>query len=81
MFKKEIELKKNVTINQTYHQFENYQVNHDLITKLNEVSINATLVYHDSIKTLEVKGEIGVNFDAIDARDGKQLKDNSETIA
>jgi uncharacterized metal-binding protein YceD (DUF177 family) len=80
MLKKEIELKKIVHFEEVYSDLKDYKVNHDLVTSLNEVKVKATLVYHDSIKTLDVSGEIVADFDATDARDGKLLKNNIENI-
>lgn len=80
MLKKEIELKKQLRFEETFSDLSNYEVNHFLINKLNQVKVEATLTYHDSIKTLDVNGLISVDFDATDARDGKLLKNNLEDI-
>lgn len=74
MTKKELELKQNIHIDEDFEVPENFNYNHDLITKISNLHVEGAFKYHESIKTVDVRAFITALVSGIDSRDGSSIE-------
>ncbi|QEH62109.1 hypothetical protein SCHIN_v1c09140 [Spiroplasma chinense] len=70
MFKKDIEIKKHIVFSEKYDVEQDYQYNHDLIQKVDNLFVEGSITYQENIKSISVNANISCSIKAIDARDG-----------
>lgn len=74
MTKREIEQKKNIKICDFFPTPENLNFSNPQIESISSLHIDCNLKYYETIKTLDVNGNISCVINGIDGRDGKKIQ-------